>query len=108
MKIMEKEEKKSKGSCESCMMPFSKDTGSRENEKYCSYCFANGKLCYEGTEVKEFKRVMIEAIVARGEPKWKARIFAFMAGFAPRWKGQNSFLGKIFGNYGENCEEKKK
>jgi hypothetical protein len=29
---------------------------------------------------------MIDAIVARGEPRWKAQFFAFMAGFAPRWK----------------------
>lgn len=93
-------------SCESCMMPFSKDTGVRESDRYCSYCFKDGKLCYEGTDVKEFKKAMIDAIVSRGEPKWKARIFAFMAGFAPRWKGENK-LGKAFNNYGQNCEESK-
>lgn len=92
------------GSCESCMMPFVKDKGVRENEKYCSYCFNNGKLCYEGNDVNEFKKAMIDAIVARGEPKWKAKLFAFMAGFAPRWKGQNSFWGKVFGNHAKNCE----
>jgi hypothetical protein len=37
-------------SCESCMMPFSKDTGVRESDRYCSYCFKDGKLCYEGTD----------------------------------------------------------
>lgn len=76
------------GMCESCMMPFTKDPkgAHREHEKYCSYCFENGKLNYEGNDVKEFKKAMIDAIVARGESKTKARFFAFMAGFAPRWK----------------------
>jgi hypothetical protein len=76
------------GNCESCLMPFKKDPKgvNRENEKYCSYCFIDGKLCYEGNDVKEFKKEMIKAIVARGESKIKAHVFAFMAGFAPRWK----------------------
>ena len=74
--------------CESCLMPFKKDPllENRESSKYCSYCFRNGKLCYEGNDFKEFKKVMIEARVKRGESKWKAKLFAFVAGFAPRWK----------------------
>lgn len=96
------------GMCESCMMPFKKDPlgENRENEKYCSYCFNNGKLCYEGNDVYEFKKAMVEEIVKRGEPKWKAKLFAFMAGFAPRWKGNNNFFGKIFGIYSGKCAEK--
>lgn len=76
------------GMCESCLMPFKKDPkgGDREHEKFCSYCFTNGKLCYQGTNLKEFQNAMIEAITARGENKIKAHLFAFMAGFAPRWK----------------------
>ena len=76
------------GTCESCMMPLKKDPlgENREHEKYCSYCYRDGKLCYEGNDVKEFKKAMYDAIVARGEPKWKAWLFTFMAGFAPRWK----------------------
>jgi hypothetical protein len=85
---MENQPKTLKGTCESCLMPFSKDPKgvNREHEKYCSYCYTNGALCYPGTDVKEFKKAMVEAIVTRGEPKWKAKLFAFMAGFAPRWK----------------------
>lgn len=81
-------EKSLNGMCESCLMPFKKDPQgiNREHEKYCSYCFKNGKLCYEGNDVKEFKRAMINAIVSRGESRLKAHFFAFMAGFAPRWK----------------------
>jgi hypothetical protein len=105
---MQENKKSLDGMCESCMMPFKKDPlgENRENEKYCSYCFNNGKLCYEGNDVNEFKKAMVEEIVKRGESKWKARLFAFMAGFAPRWKGQNNFFGKIFGGYGKNCAEK--
>jgi hypothetical protein len=82
------DKKSLEGMCQSCMMPFKKDPKgeNRESEIYCSYCFTGGKLCYEGSDVKEFKKAMTEAIVARGEPRWKARLFAFMAGFAPRWK----------------------
>lgn len=74
--------------CESCLMPFSKDPkgANRDHEKYCSYCFFDGQLAYKGKDVTEFKKAMIEAIVARGESRLKARFFAFLAGFAPRWK----------------------
>ncbi|KXK09210.1 MAG: putative zinc ribbon domain protein [Microgenomates bacterium OLB22] len=76
------------GYCQSCLMPFKKDPkgAGREHAKYCSYCYTNGKLMYEGTDVREFKRAMIKAIVARGESKIKAHLFAYMAGFAPRWR----------------------
>ena len=76
------------GNCESCLMPFKKDPKGemREHEKYCSYCYSDGKLCYERNDYKGFKKAMVDAIVARGEPRIKAEIFAFMARFAPRWK----------------------
>lgn len=76
------------GNCDSCLMPFSKDPKgeNREHEKFCTYCYSNGKLNYQGNNLKEFKKAMIAAIVARGESRIKAHIFAFMAGFAPRWK----------------------
>ena len=76
------------GNCDSCLMPFSKDPkgSNREHEKFCTYCFSNGKLNYIGTDLAEFKKAMIDAIVSRGESKFKAYLFAFMAGFAPRWK----------------------
>jgi len=70
------------------MMPFKSDPKGidREHEKYCSYCYANGKLVYEGDDVKEFKRLMIENMVANGTSKWKAKMLAYFSGFAPRWK----------------------
>lgn len=76
------------GMCESCMMPFKKDPRGteREHERYCSYCYRDGKLCYEGNDVREFKKAMIADMVSRGENPMKAKFFAFMAGFAPRWR----------------------
>ncbi len=76
------------GNCQSCLMPFKKDPlgAERESEKYCSYCYKDGKLCYEGNDLAEFKKAMITDIVGRGESKLKAKFFAHMAGFAPRWK----------------------
>lgn len=78
------------GSCYSCMMPFKKDPlgANREDEKNCSYCYHDGKLAYEGNDVKEFKNKMYESIVSRGESKMLAKIYCFMAGFAPRWKSK--------------------
>lgn len=47
-------EKTLNGMCESCMMPFKKDPKgvNREHEKYCSYCYFDGKLAYEGDDKK--------------------------------------------------------
>ncbi len=67
-------------------MPFKNDTGVRENEKYCSLCFANGKLNYEGNDLKEFQKMCYDSMISRGMNKWKAKLFTFMIRFAPRWK----------------------
>ncbi|MEQ1561106.1 MAG: zinc ribbon domain-containing protein [Nitrospira sp.] len=77
-----------KGSCESCMMPFAKDTGVRENEKYCSLCFKDGKLCYEGNDLKEFQRIAKDSMIKRGINPIKAWFFTKMIAYAPRWKNK--------------------
>lgn len=69
-------------------MPFYKDTGVRENERYCSLCFKNGKLMYEGNDLKEFQRVCYESMIARGVNKYMAKLYTFMIRFAPRWKNK--------------------
>lgn len=83
-------EKTLNGMCESCMMPFKKDPKglNREHEKYCSYCYYDGKLAYEGDDKKEFQKIVYNAIVARGENKLKAWFFAYMVTKAPRWKNK--------------------
>jgi hypothetical protein len=74
--------------CESCMMPFSKDPGVRESDKYCSYCFKDGKLCYEGNDLKVFQKHSYESMVGKGMNPLKAHIFTYLIRFAPRWKGK--------------------
>ena len=72
--------------CEMCCMPFSKDTGTRENDTYCSLCFKNGRLNYQGDDLKEFQRMALESMRARGINPLKARFFAYMIKFAPHWR----------------------
>lgn len=67
-------------------MPFSKDTGVRESDKYCSLCYKDGKFCYEGTNVKEFQKICYEGMKESGMNKFVAKFFAWMIQFAPRWK----------------------
>jgi hypothetical protein len=67
-------------------MPFDKDTGTRENEKYCSLCFNNGKLCYEGTDLKKFQAVCYKSMRDRGISWPMAKLYTYMIKFAPRWK----------------------
>ncbi len=76
--------------CESCMMPFAKDLGTRDSDRYCSLCFQNGKLCYEGTDLKEFKKICYASMRARGTNPVLASLFTFMIGFAPRWKNNSA------------------
>ena len=67
-------------------MPLVKDPGVSGSDKYCSYCYKDGKLCYEGNDVKEFQKVCYESMVGKGMNKWKAKFFTWMIKFAPRWK----------------------
>lgn len=79
---------KIKVDCESCGMPFSKDVGMRENEKYCSNCFKNGEFSYKGTDAKEFQKLCIEGMRKKGMPFVFAWIFSRMIPNLPRWKNK--------------------
>lgn len=72
--------------CESCLMPFKKDTGVRESDKYCSLCFRNGKLQYQGNDLKEFQEMVYKSMRSQGMNPLKARFFTSIIRFAPRWK----------------------
>jgi hypothetical protein len=74
--------------CESCGMPFSKDTGIKENEKYCSNCFKNGEFCYKGTDVKEFQKLCIEGMRKKRIPGPLAWLFSRTIPRLPRWKNK--------------------
>lgn len=67
------------------MMPFSKDKGVRENERYCSYCFKNGQLCYQG-DLKGFQKVCYAQMRKDGLNPLIAAFYAWCIRFAPRWK----------------------
>lgn len=74
-----------KNQCESCLLPFEKDPGARESDKYCSYCFKDGKLCYEG-DLKGFKEVCFKGMREKGINWPMAKLYTFLIGFAPRWR----------------------
>lgn len=78
-----------KKSCESCLMPFAKDLGPRESDRYCSYCFRDGSLTYTGTDRKEFQRLSYEGMIKNGMHPLTARFFAWTIRFAPRWRGKS-------------------
>lgn len=72
--------------CHSCLMPFYKDKGTRENTLYCSLCYHDGKLAYEGDNLKEFQKVCYQSMRSRGINPVLAWFYTFMIRFAPRWK----------------------
>jgi hypothetical protein len=69
-------------------MPFAKDPGQRESERYCSLCYKDGRLQYEGDDLKEFQRVVYQSMRSRGTGALKAKFYTFMVRFAPRWKNK--------------------
>ena len=71
-------------------MPLSKDPGKSGSDKYCSYCFKDGKLCYEGTDLKEFQKRAYEGMRAKGMNTLQAKFFTWLIRFAPRWRGVRS------------------
>ena len=73
-------------SCERCLMPFKKDTGKRESDLYCSYCFTNGAFVYLGNDLAEFQKYCYEAMIHRGINKYLAKIYTFTISFAPYWR----------------------
>ena len=81
-------QKKCAGGCDSCWMPFYKDPmgEKRESPLYCSYCFSNGTLNYEGADLKEFQDIVYKAMRARGVSWPMAKMYTWMIRFAPRWR----------------------
>lgn len=70
------------------MMPLDEKHGQvgRENERYCNLCFRDGKLCYEGNDLKEFQRRAYESMRSQGMNLLAAKFFTFLIRFAPRWR----------------------
>ena len=83
----------SKKMCQSCGMPMSKDpkgggtnADGSINEKYCSYCFENGKFTYEGNDVKEFQEFCRKKMIESGSGKFTAWLFTRGMKRLERWK----------------------
>jgi hypothetical protein len=70
--------------CQSCGMPLDKDpnkggtnTDKSRSEKYCSFCFKDGKFLDEGISLQEKIEKNIQIAVSRGNiPENKARKMA--------------------------------
>ena len=67
-------------------MPLDQDPGQSGSDKYCSYCYKDGKFTYEG-DLKGFQQKCYEGMRAHGMSHLKAKFFTWMVRFAPRWRG---------------------
>ena len=83
--------------CQSCAMPFSKDTqgGGTEKDgtkstKYCSYCYENGAFIGGDVSLKEFSEMSRKGMIEGGKNKVFAWLFSrpFMLGHLDRWKNK--------------------
>lgn len=72
--------------CECCMMPLKNDTKDSGSDKYCSYCYQDGKLLAEGLTLKEFQEKSYQGMKASGMNGIAAWFFSKMIKFAPYWK----------------------
>jgi len=59
--------------CQSCGMPLSKDPegGARLKDgmrsvMYCSYCMVDGEFTYQGNDVQEFQKTVVDIMVQNG------------------------------------------
>lgn len=75
--------------CECCYMPADKDPKDSGSDKYCSYCFVNGKLIAEDMTLKEFKKHSYDGMVKSGMSGIKAWLFSQFIGMAPYWKSRS-------------------
>lgn len=78
--------------CQSCGMPLSKDPNhggtnadGSKSDKYCSYCYVNGKFTFEGT-VKEFQEHCRVKMIEGGYNKFIAWLFSRGIKRLERWK----------------------
>ena len=63
-----------------------KDTNDSGSDKYCNYCFVNGKLIAEKMTFEEFKKQSYDGMVKGGMGAIKVWFFSQFIGMAPYWK----------------------
>jgi hypothetical protein len=71
-------------------MPMSKDPKESGSNKYCSYCYVNGKLVAEGMTFQEFRKKAYEGMAQQGMNKITAWVFSQFIRLAPYWKGKTA------------------
>lgn len=81
-------EKLDKDGCQSCGMPLYKDPGPRESDIYCSFCYQNGAFTYQGTDRKEFEKIVYAQLRARQMNPIVAKMMVFIIRFLPRWEAK--------------------
>lgn len=67
-------------------MPMAKDPKNSGSDKYCSYCFVDGKLLAEGMTLQEFKKKAYEGMAKQGTNRLMAWFFSQFIRFVPYWK----------------------
>ena len=79
--------------CQSCGMPLKKDpqqggtnADGSKNNKYCSYCYQNGKFLYEGNKVEEFQDFCKQKMIEGGHNKFMSWLFTRGMKRLERWK----------------------
>ncbi len=83
----------SKPMCQSCGMPLSKDKqggasladGSLSSE-YCSLCMADGVFFYQGDDVKEYQKMVVDNMTKNGWWRPIAWLFTRQIPNLKRWK----------------------
>ena len=82
-----------KNMCQSCGMPLSQDPGKggtnkdgSKSDKYCSYCYKNGKFIDSCKNPKEMQDLCIKMMTKNGMNKWVAWIFTRSIPGLERWK----------------------
>ena len=83
----------SKNYCVSCGMPLKRDPqhggtnadGTR-SEKYCSYCYQDGRFTYECDDVKEFQEFCRKKMIEGGHSRFMAWLFTRGMKRLERWR----------------------
>ena len=81
------------GRCESCGMPLKSDpkgggteADGSKSDRYCSICYEDGAFRHPGVTAEEFQAQCLEALAAKGMPRFMAWIFTRGIPNLPRWK----------------------
>ena len=81
--------------CQSCGMPMKKDPNKggtnadgSKNEKYCSYCYENGKFFHPDFTAKQMQDFCIQKMKEMGIPKFIAWIMTRTIPKLERWKNK--------------------